>query len=113
MSHSRSQLNDNRGGNLMMAMKAWVLLAAAATITSFSACGGGARVSSSNGGPAAPKSASGPPSEPAALPSSAFRAGITLVSPPDKLRVGQKETVRIRIKQQRRHLVGAGRADEY
>ena len=38
------------------------------------------------------------PTEPAALPANAFKAGITLIDPPTKLRAGQKETVRIKIK---------------
>ncbi len=80
-----------------MQMKAWVLLAAVATITSFSACSKGPGVSSSNAGPTVQKSTA-PPSEPSALPSSGFRATITLVDPPDKLRAGQKETVRVKIK---------------
>jgi hypothetical protein len=39
-----------------------------------------------------------PPSEPAALPTSGFKAEITLVEPPAKLRSGQKETVRVKIR---------------
>ena len=39
-----------------------------------------------------------PPSEPAALPSNGFKAEITLIEPPTKLRSGQKETVRVKIK---------------
>jgi hypothetical protein len=35
---------------------------------------------------------------PAALPDKAFKAEITLVDPPAKLRAGQKETIRIKIK---------------
>jgi len=35
---------------------------------------------------------------PAALPTNGFKAAITLVEPPSKLRAGQKETVRIKIK---------------
>src|SRR6266705_5667542 len=33
-----------------------------------------------------------------ALPDSAFKAKITLIEPPDKLRVGQKETIRLNVK---------------
>jgi hypothetical protein len=38
------------------------------------------------------------PAEPSALPSSAFKAEITLIDPPTKLRTGQKETIRVKIK---------------
>ena len=44
----------------------------------------------------APKSSE--PTEPGALPSSAFKAQITLIDPPIKLRAGQKETVRVKVK---------------
>jgi len=78
-----------------MRMKALILVMAVAMC--FCACGRGGGVSTSNTGPAA-KSTPAPPSEPSALPSSGFRATITLVDPPDKLRAGQKETVRLKIK---------------
>jgi hypothetical protein len=39
-----------------------------------------------------------PPLEPRALPTNGFKAQITLVEPPEKLRSGQKETVRIKVK---------------
>lgn len=39
-----------------------------------------------------------PPSEPSALPSNGFKAEITLIEPPTKLRGGQKETVRVKIR---------------
>ncbi len=38
------------------------------------------------------------PSEPSALPDNAFKAAITLIDPPAKLRPGQKETIRVKIK---------------
>lgn len=38
------------------------------------------------------------PREPEALPNDAFKAVITLVDPPSKLRVGQKEIVQVKIK---------------
>ena len=81
-----------------MRMKALMLVMAVATITSFWACGGRGSSSNSNSGRAAQGSTPAPPSEPSALPSSGFKAAITLVEPPDKLRVGQKETVRVKIK---------------
>jgi hypothetical protein len=39
-----------------------------------------------------------PPTEPVALPNNGFKAEITLVEPPAKLRSGQKETVRVKVK---------------
>lgn len=39
-----------------------------------------------------------PPSEPSALPSNGFKAEITIIEPPAKLRSGQKETVRVKVK---------------
>lgn len=39
-----------------------------------------------------------PPDVPSALPNKAFKAQITIVDPPAKLRVGQKETVHVKIK---------------
>ena len=39
-----------------------------------------------------------PPTEPTALPTNGFKAQLTLVEPPSKLRSGQKETVRVKIK---------------
>jgi hypothetical protein len=39
-----------------------------------------------------------PPSEPSALPTNGFKAEITLIEPPAKLRSGQKETVRVKIR---------------
>ena len=78
-------------------MRMNVLILAVAAVACLGACGGGAGVSNSNAGRAQP-STPAPPSEPSALPSSGFKATITLVEPPDKLRVGQKETVRVKIK---------------
>jgi hypothetical protein len=48
--------------------------------------------------PAAQSPAAQPPGEPAALPNNAFKAELTLIEPPAKLRSGQKETVRIKIR---------------
>ena len=39
-----------------------------------------------------------PPTEPVALPGNGFKAELALVEPPQKLRSGQKETVRVKIK---------------
>jgi hypothetical protein len=38
------------------------------------------------------------PRQPAALPENGFKANITLVDPPAKLRAGQKQTVQVRVK---------------
>jgi len=38
------------------------------------------------------------PSEPAALPNTGFKAELTLLEPPAKLRSGQKETVRVKVR---------------
>ena len=38
------------------------------------------------------------PGQPAALPDNGFKAAITLVEPPAKLRVGQKDTIQVRVK---------------
>lgn len=57
------------------------------------ACGGKAPTTTQTQPPKAQE-----PSEPAALPSNAFKATITLVDPPTKLRAGQKETIRVKIK---------------
>jgi hypothetical protein len=65
---------------------------------SLSGCGGKA----SNPNPGQTQAASPPPparpNEPVALPDKGFKAAITLVDPPAKLRAGQKETIRVKIK---------------
>lgn len=48
--------------------------------------------------PPATQSSAAQPSEPVALPSNGFKAELTLIEPPAKLRSGQKETVRVRVK---------------
>lgn len=52
--------------------------------------------SSSSGTPA--RSEGPAPDQPAALPDNGFKAAITLVDPPAKLRVGQKETILVKVK---------------
>ena len=52
---------------------------------------------SSNSGTAA-RSEAPAPGQPAALPDNGFKAAITLVDPPAKLRVGQKETIQVKVK---------------
>jgi hypothetical protein len=84
-----------------MRIKVLVLVLATAAVTFLWACGGEVKVSNSNSNSnAGPSQKATPqtPTEPAALPNSAFKATITLVDPPDKLRAGQKETVRVKIK---------------
>lgn len=44
------------------------------------------------------KSEPASPTEPAALPTNGFKAELALVEPPQKMRGGQKETVRVKIK---------------
>ncbi|HYX29118.1 MAG TPA: hypothetical protein VE863_11170 [Pyrinomonadaceae bacterium] len=39
-----------------------------------------------------------PPKEPSALPNNAFKAAISLIDPPAKLRTGEKETIRVNIR---------------
>jgi hypothetical protein len=80
-----------------MRMNVLILAMTVAAVALLGACGRGAGVSNSNGG-RAQASTPAPPTEPTALPSSGFKAVITIVEPPDKLRVGQKETVRVKIK---------------
>jgi hypothetical protein len=82
-----------------MRIKVLVLALAAAAVTFLGACGGDVKVANSNSSASpAQKGTPQPPTEPAALPNNAFKATITLVDAPDKLRAGQKETVRVKIK---------------
>jgi len=53
--------------------------------------------STGNTNAAAQKTPAGP-KEAAALPDAGFRAQITIVEPPAKLRAGQKETIQVRVK---------------
>ncbi len=39
-----------------------------------------------------------PPGSPQALPENGFKASITIVDPPTKLRVGEKQTIRVKVK---------------
>jgi len=48
--------------------------------------------------PAANPKSTAAPGQPAALPDNAFKASITLVDAPAKLRVGQKQTIQVRVK---------------
>jgi hypothetical protein len=77
-----------------MVIKRLVLMCGVSMIGLFLACGGGKGPSPTPSQPA--KTAE--PVEPSALPSSAFKAAITVIDPPAKLRAGQKETIRLKIK---------------
>ena len=76
-----------------MLTRRFILVLSTGVIALLLACGG--KVSNSSP-TSTPKPAE--PVEPSALPSNAFKAGITLIDPPAKLRDGQKETVRVKIK---------------
>jgi len=65
-----------------------------AAITFLVACSG--KVSNTATQTQPPKNES--PAEPSALPNKGFKAEITLIDPPTKLRVGQKETIRVKVK---------------
>ena len=72
-----------------------ILMLGISLIVVLTACGGKGP-SSPQTQTSAPKTTE--PTEPSALPSSAFKAQITLIDPPAKLRAGQKETVRVKVK---------------
>ena len=76
-------------------MKRSLIIFALALVGFTSACKQNS--SSQPGQPAKPQGAAHN-DVPSALPASGFKAAITLVEPPDKLRSGQKETVRVKIK---------------
>jgi hypothetical protein len=66
----------------------------ALTVNAFAfACGGGTTSRGVVTEPAKPK-----PTGPAALPNEAFKAQITLIDPPAKLRAGQTETLKLHVK---------------
>jgi hypothetical protein len=77
-----------------MRMNRFILGSAVAMVALAFACGGKTPNPSAQTQPAKAQV----PSEPAALPNTAFKAEISLVDPPTKLRAGQKETVRVKIK---------------
>src|ERR1044072_2288893 len=79
----------------MMRCKLWVAMLMLVVGASLSACGGKAP----NPGPGQKQaSPPAPPTEPVALQPKGFKAAISLVDPPAKLRAGQKETIRVKIK---------------
>jgi len=80
-------------GDLKMLIRRLVLICGVAMIGLVLACGGKGPSSTQSQPPKVQE-----PTEPSALPSSGFRAAITLIDPPAKLRAGQKETVRVKIK---------------
>ena len=80
-----------------MGIKSFIWILAAATLLFALACAGNSTRMPSPVVPTQPPKAQAP-NEPAALPNNAFKAEITLIEPPAKLRSGQKETVRVKIK---------------
>src|SRR4051794_25575263 len=79
----------------MKQVKIWGVILTVAAGLILCSCGG--KVSTPAPGPSQ-SARSLPPTEPVALPDRGFKAAITLIDPPAKLRAGQKETVRIKIK---------------
>jgi hypothetical protein len=77
-----------------MLMKRLVLLLGISLLALLVGCSKGPNSQQATTAPSKPAE----PTEPSALPSSAFKAQITLVDPPAKLRAGQKEIVRLKIK---------------
>jgi len=75
-----------------MFTKRVILISGAALLALLAACG---NKNSNSASPPAAKPQQ--PAEPSALPNNAFKAAITLIDPPAKLRTGQKETVRVKI----------------
>jgi hypothetical protein len=82
-----------------MRIKSFIWVLVVAMILFALACGGNAPGPVVQTQPPAAQSSAGqPPREPVALPSNGFKAELTLIEPPAKLRGGQKETVRVKIR---------------
>jgi hypothetical protein len=81
---------NSQGGNFIV--KRGILLATALCTLLVGACRNGQQSAQTNGSGPMANSTPGP------LPETAFRAQITIVNPPAKLRVGQKETLTLKIK---------------
>jgi len=75
-----------------------ITLLMAVVIVSFAFACSGNKPSTTPGQSAQSQKTQAQPNAPAALPNTAFKAEISLVNPPAKLRAGQKETVRVKIK---------------
>ena len=73
------------------------LLMAVVIVSCAFACSG-SKPSTTPSQSAQPQKTQAQPNAPAALPNTAFKAEISLVDPPAKLRAGQKETVRVKVK---------------
>jgi len=76
-----------------MNMKKALLVVAICCALVMTGCSKPTLTSSSEGSNAAV-----PPGRPQALPENGFKASITLVDPPTKLRVGEKHTLRVKVK---------------
>ena len=61
-------------------------------------CGGNQGTTNNNVGPQKAEQVARSATAAAPLPASAFRASLTVLNAPDKLRPGQKETVRVKVK---------------
>lgn len=77
-----------------MRIKSLVFVLMVAAITFLVACSG--KVSNTATQTQPPKNES--PAEPSALPNNGFKAEITLIDAPAKLRAGQKEIIRVKVK---------------
>ena len=64
----------------------------------FAGCGGKQNTTNSNVGPQRAEQVARNEAVTAPLPASAFKASLTVLNAPDKLRPGQKETLRVKIK---------------
>ena len=62
------------------------------------ACGGNQTTTNNNAGPQKAEQVARSEAVTAPLPASAFKASLTVLNAPDKLRPGQKETLRVKIK---------------
>ena len=82
----------------MMRNKSVIVLAIVAVATFAVACGNKPTTAPTQTSQTQGPKTQAPPDAPTALPNTAFKAEISLVNPPAKLTAGQKETVRVKIK---------------
>src|SRR5207249_6553174 len=83
-----------RQGNNQMRIKNLILIVALVLGAFSLACSGGSTSRVANTEPPKPKTEG----RPSALPNEGFKAQITLVDPPAKLRAGQNETIKLHVK---------------